>query len=83
MKKSRKHIKKWLTVSFVSAMIFVFTGAGVSYAKKYDAKPKYQKTDTVKIQRGSKALGPQPEPPDKPGKGSKALGPQPEPPDRQ
>ena len=79
---SRKLVK-FLVVPVLAILILVFNGT--TYAQAIKDKSKTMKNITVaptqKLPRGSKALSPQPEPPDKPAPGAKALGPQPEPPD--
>ena len=78
----KRYSKFWMIP--VMAMLFlVFQGTTDAAAMK-EASKKVEKATKAPTKKGccaSKALGPQPEPPDKPDRGSKSLGPQPEPPD--
>ena len=78
----QKYTRVWIFPVLVTA-ILVFQGASSVQAVEDKSKKatKAVVAPTKKVPCGSNALGPQPEPPDKPGSGSKELGPQPEPPD--
>ncbi len=84
MKKALKHTGSGIILLLAVSVLLVI---GTTYAQAAQAKSETAKkaivAPTTKTSYGSKALGPQPEPPDKPDPNSKALGPQPEPPDRQ
>ena len=78
----QKHIRIWIIP--VMAILFLVAQGTTDAAAMKDKSKKEAKAavaPTKKACCGSKALGPQPEPPDKPDPGTKSLGPQPEPPD--
>ncbi len=81
MNKSRKYTGPWVILILAISIMLV---AGPAFAKKSEAETAKKVTvaPTQKTPHGSKALGPQPEPPDRHNPGSKGLGPQPEPPDK-
>ena len=77
-----KHVRFWI-IPVMAILFLVFQGTNDAAAMK-DASQKVEKAMKAPTKKGccaSKALGPQPEPPDKPDPGTKGLGPQPEPPD--
>jgi hypothetical protein len=65
------------------AVSLVLCGVGHARSSEAESKAGAKQILVPKINNSpsQKALGPQPEPPDKPSPGSKSLGPQPEPPD--
>lgn len=83
MKKNGIQKKAW---AFVVLVVISLTFCGIGFAKSSEAQSKAEAKQilvpNVKNSQSEKALGPQPEPPDKPAPGSRSLGPQPEPPDQ-
>jgi len=82
MNKSQNHVGACiLLVLAVSTWLVIGTVYDQVCQAKSEPAEKQIVAPITKTPYGSKALGPQPEPPDKPDPSSKGLGPQPEPPD--
>lgn len=76
--------KKVWAVAVLVTVSFVRGGIGHARPSETQAKEgaKQVLAPNINKSQSEKALGPQPEPPDKPAPGSGCLGPQQEPPDR-